>query len=103
MKNISKEEWKALIENTENKVVLDVRTAQECSEGIQPNALQLDFLSSSEFLSGVQELDKSKTFFVYCRSGNRSSQACQVLERFGVRDTYNLLGGMMAWDGELIK
>lgn len=102
MKNISKEEWKELVENTENKVILDVRTPQECAEGIQPNAVQLDFLSPSEFLSGAQELDKSKTYFVYCRSGNRSGQACQALANYGISDTYNLVGGMMSWDGEIV-
>ena len=43
MKNVTKEEWKELLKNTENKVVLDVRTTPECSAGIQAEAIQLDF------------------------------------------------------------
>lgn len=102
MKNISKEEWKALLKTTENKVILDVRTPQECAEGVQPNVIQLDFLSQASFLSGAQELDKTKTYFIYCRSGNRSAQACQALAFYGISNTYNLVGGMSSWDGEIV-
>ena len=48
----------------------------------------------------VNEFDKSKNYYVYCRSGKRSAQACQILDQAGVANTYNLQGGIMEWKGE---
>lgn len=99
MENVTKEQWKELIAADENAVILDVRTAGECSEGIQPNAKMLDIMNASAFMAGIQEMDKSKSYYVYCRSGNRSGQACSIMEQSGFK-TFNLIGGMMMWDGE---
>ncbi|MFT7157212.1 MAG: rhodanese-related sulfurtransferase [Parvicella sp.] len=101
MKDISKEEWKELIQNDDSAVVMDVRTPAECSEGMQKNAIQLDLMNASAFMEGVEKLDKSKTYYVYCRSGGRSGQACQIMDSKGVK-SFNLIGGMMFWDGEIV-
>ncbi|MFT5217714.1 MAG: rhodanese-related sulfurtransferase [Glaciecola sp.] len=101
MKVISKEEWKELIQNDDSAVVMDVRTPAECSEGMQKNAIQLDLMNASAFMEGVEKLDKSKTYYVYCRSGGRSGQACQIMDSKGIK-SYNLMGGMMSWDGEIV-
>jgi len=101
MEDISKENWKTLVNETDNAVVIDVRTPTECLEGIQPNAIQIDFLSLGDFLSAVNILDKSKTYFLYCRSGHRSGQACQYMSENGFK-TYNLIGGMLSWDGDIV-
>jgi len=50
----------------------------------------------------LEGLDKSKNYYIYCRSGNRSGQACAVFNQSGVQNTYNLIGGMMEWNGELV-
>tara|TARA_B110000977_G_scaffold197127_1_gene278935 strand:+ start:264 stop:569 length:306 start_codon:yes stop_codon:yes gene_type:complete len=101
MKNLHKEEWeKALIDN-ENYVLLDVRSPQECQAGMQENASQLNFLDQEVFMTGIENLDKSKDYFVYCRSGARSSNACSVLSQKGF-STYNLVGGMLEWDGKIV-
>ena len=102
MENVSKENWKKLVAETDNAVVIDVRTSAECQEGMQPNAIQMDFLSLTDFLSAVNKLDKSKTYFLYCRSGNRSGQACMYMHDNGLK-TYNLIGGMLSWDGDIVK
>jgi len=39
--------------------------------------------------------------FVYCRSGARSAQACQIFKQQGIADCYNLLGGILEWEGEI--
>ena len=102
MENISKEKWKKLILETKDAVVIDVRTPAECLEGMQPNAKQIDFMSLSDFLYEVNQLDKSKSYFLYCRSGNRSGQACRYMKESGF-NTYNLIGGMLDWDGDIVK
>lgn len=102
MENLTQEDWKSKLAATDDAVILDVRTPQEWSEGIIPNAEKIDLLDTSNFMSEVKELDKEKTYFVYCRSGNRSGQACQIMDELGFKASYNLLGGMMEWNGETV-
>ena len=102
MKNLTKEDWKKLIKETQNAVVIDVRTPEECAEGTQPNAQQINFLSLTDFLSAVEKLDKNNFYFLYCRSANRSAQACMYMHDKGFK-TFNLMGGMMQWDGEIVQ
>jgi len=80
-----------------NHRVLDVRSAMELQKdgGIEGN-INIDFFSS-DFRDKVAKLDKEKTYLVYCRSGNRSSQACKIMAKQGFRSLYNLSGGFGAW------
>ena len=45
----------------------------------------------------IDEL-KDQEVIVYCRSGNRSGQACLILETMGFSNVKNLVGGMMGWE-----
>ena len=65
-------------------------------------AIQINFLASHDFVSALEALNKEKTYFVYCRSGNRSAQACNYMTTKGFK-TYNLMNGIMGWDGEVIS
>ena len=78
-----------------NAILLDVRTGMEVRGGALPKAINIDFMSSN-FQQKVAALDKSKTYFVYCRSGNRSGQACQMMHKMGF-DVRNLMGGIGAF------
>ena len=40
---------------------------------------------------------KDETVYIYCRSGNRSGQACLMLEPCGFKNVINVKGGMLAW------
>ena len=51
----------------------------------------------------MSELDVSKSYYIYCRSGNRSNQACAVMQQLGFEKTYNLLGGFNEWEGEVVS
>jgi rhodanese-related sulfurtransferase len=53
----------------------------------------------------IDELEdmKQKELICYCRSGNRSGQACQILEMLGFTNTKNLEGGMLAWKEQIMK
>ncbi|HQV76853.1 MAG TPA: rhodanese-like domain-containing protein [Chitinophagales bacterium] len=83
-------------EQKENAVLLDVRTAAEIAEGSIEDHIAID-IQQPNFMEKVGTLDKSKTYFVYCRSGNRSGQACKYMATQGFEKLYNLKGGMMAW------
>ena len=77
-------------------ITLDVRTPGEFNEGHIEGALLVDF-QSGNFENEIASLDKSKTYAVYCRSGNRSGQAVKVMRDAGFTDLYNLDGGVIDW------
>lgn len=100
--NLEQEVWRDQIKNDSNAIILDVRTEDEFSEGIIPGAINIDIYKGQGFLYAIEELDKSKNYYVYCRSGGRSAQACSIMNQLGFPNTYNLIGGIMNWEGEVI-
>ncbi len=100
--DLSQSDWSQKLSETENAILLDVRTEDECSDGIIPNAIQIDIYKGQGFIDEVEILDKTKTFFVYCRSGGRSAQACAVMNQLGFENTYNLVGGFTNWKGDVV-
>jgi rhodanese-related sulfurtransferase len=77
-------------------ITLDVRTPGEFNEGHIEGAQLIDF-QSGNFENEIATLDKSKTYAVYCRSGNRSGQAVKVMSDAGFSNLYNLNGGVIDW------
>ena len=100
--NLTQEDWIAQLGEDENAVILDVRTEAECDEGIIPNAINIDIHQGQGFISEIEKLDKSKSYYIYCRSGARSAKACDIMNELGFENTYNLLGGMLEWEGEVV-
>ena len=101
MKNLTNQQWQEQVENDANAVILDVRTDEEVAEGKIPGALQIDIQNPPKFMEAVQELDKSKNYYVYCKAGGRSVQACMVLNSVGIETIYNLEDGFSQWDGKV--
>ncbi|MBD0824289.1 rhodanese-like domain-containing protein [Aestuariibaculum marinum] len=102
MEDLTQEEWAEQLANDDNAVVLDVRTDGEVAEGVIPNAIHIDIYKGQGFIYALEELDKSKNYYVYCRSGNRSGQACNIMEQLGFENAYNLEGGIMEWAGDIV-
>lgn len=100
MKELSQDEWREQLQKDDNAVILDVRTEEEVDEGYIPNAKNIDIYKGQGFVDEVEKLDKTKNYYIYCRSGKRSAQACTLLDQMGFNNTYNLLGGFMEWEGE---
>ena len=84
--------------NRDNTVVLDVREDKELGDGKIQNARHIIL---KDFSKRIGELDKHKDdpLLVYCRSGNRSSMACNMLTKAGFSNVNNLGGGFAAWEG----
>ncbi len=102
MADLTQQEWLEQFEADSNAVLLDVRTQDEVEEGKIPNSIHIDIYKGQGFIDEIEKLDKSKNYFVYCRSGNRSGQACAVMSQLGFECTNNLLGGFMEWEGETV-
>ena len=100
MMNLSQNEWASQLAADENAVILDVRTEEECLDGIIPGAINIDIYKGQGFIYKLEELDKTKNYYVYCKAGGRSGQACSIMNELGFEHTYNLLGGFMNWEGE---
>lgn len=77
-------------------IILDVRTPGEYKEEHLAGALQLDFLNSEVFDAGIKLLDKSHTYYVYCRSGKRSYHACMKMQKQGLK-VFDMEGGILNW------
>lgn len=77
-------------------IILDVRTPEEYKEEHLAGAQQLDFLNTSVFDAGIKLLDKSHTYYVYCRSGKRSHNACIKMKKQGLK-VFDMEGGILNW------
>ncbi len=84
------------INQTFDPQFVDVRTPKEYSEGYIPGAINID-IKAATFDSLISTLDKTRPVFVYCRSGKRSLEAANVLEKSKFKVVYNLDGGINAW------
>lgn len=103
MADISQEKWAEQLNTDDNAFILDVRTPIEVAEGYIPNASNINIYLGQQFLTELEKLDKSKNYYVYCRSGNRSRQACALMNRLGFESAYNLEGGIIAWQGDVTQ
>ena len=74
MSDLSQNEWASQLESDSTSIILDVRTDAEVEEGMIPEAKHLDIHQGQGFISALEKLDKTNTYYVYCRSGARSGQ-----------------------------
>ncbi len=100
--NLTQEDWISQFEADENAVILDVRTEDEYNDGIIENAINIDIHKGQDFIAELESLDKNKNYYVYCRSGARSAKACEIMKELGFENAFNLLGGILDWDGEVV-
>jgi rhodanese-related sulfurtransferase len=100
--NLSQEDWASRLAEDLNSEILDVRTEEEWQDGIIPGAILNDIYKGQGFIYRLEELDKSKNYYVYCKAGGRSAQACSIMNQMGFETTYNLEGGMMHWEGAVV-
>lgn len=93
--------FKLIKDNIDNPnfVLLDVRTPGEFSKSHIEGAILLNY-QSPDFKKKLRELDKNKTYLVYCRSGMRSSGCANTMKALGFQDVYNIIGGIMEWENQ---
>jgi len=99
--NLDSESFSEKFKNDPNAVLLDVRTLQEFSAGHIPDSKLIDIYLPT-FPEKINELDKDKSYYVYCRSGNRSYHAGVFMLQQGFKTVYNLADGILDWHEPLI-
>lgn len=96
MKEITTDEVKKRL-NDPNINIVDVREDFEVNLGMIPGAKHIPL---GELPERFHELDQHKKHIIVCRSGGRSEVATHFLGEQGY-EAYNLVGGMLDWDGEI--
>ena len=100
IKQIPSNKIQDFVRENPKSVLLDVRTNEEYEDSHIPDSKLLNIRDPQLFMDGIQKLDKNKNYYVYCHSGVRSVQACQIMKSFGFENLYNLLGGISEWTGQ---
>ena len=86
-------------------IILDIRTPGEFETGHIEGAALIDFYAK-DFLEKMRNLDKNKTYLIYCRSANRSTKTLSLVKDMGFAALYNMDRGIIGWrqDGfEIVK
>lgn len=79
--------------------LLDVRTAEEQKNGVIKNAIFADYLGEGFYQKASAQLNTNEPVYVYCRTGNRSGKASELLKEKGF-EVFNVLGGYTKWKKE---
>lgn len=80
-------------------IIIDVRTPREYLAGHIPGSVNLDY-HSSIFLDSLRELDKDKSYIIYCRAGVRSRRALDAMSQLGFKEACHIKGGINQWRTE---
>lgn len=94
---LSPKEFSTAVEKDTNAVVIDARRPEEYSEGHLKGAVLMNVLEVSSFEKEVSNLPLDKNYYVYCRSGRRSLDACSIMRRHGL-NVFNMTGGILEWE-----
>jgi rhodanese-related sulfurtransferase len=79
----------------EGVVVLDVRTAREFTAVRIAGASNADW-NRADFVASIEHLDRTAPTVLYCRTGQRSNEAMQLMDRLGFAELYDVGGGIIA-------
>jgi phage shock protein E len=94
--NVSSEEFSKMISTDKTAIIIDLRTDKEIEKGFIAGAIQIDYLGKT-FDNQIAELDKSKTYYIYCQAGGRSTDAAIYMEKQGFKKIINLEKGFSDW------
>ena len=101
IQDINAVEFNKLI-NTEQGIILDVRTLDEVNAGHIEDATNINFYAS-DFTTKLNLIRKDVPIYVYCRSGGRSAKVVLKMQELGFEKVYNLLGGFSEWESNNFK
>ena len=100
VRNLSQQDLTAKLQE-KNTVLIDVRTSIEVAGGYIPEAEYFIDINGANFEQKIAELDTTKTYIMYCRSGGRSGKAYSYMVKNGFSKVYNLEGGILDYTGKL--
>ncbi|MFM7015117.1 MAG: rhodanese-like domain-containing protein [Bacteroidota bacterium] len=97
--SLNTKQFSEKIANLESITLMDVRTPEEYASGHIKGAINRDW-SSGQFETEVGGFDKTRSYFLYCHSGQRSGSAAAWMRNHGFKNVYELHGGLSCWQSE---
>lgn len=94
--NITAEEAHKILKENTDIVIVDIRTPEEYEDEHIEGAINIDYYAD-DFKEKVGALDKSKSYLVYCRSGNRSSNAMKTFNTSNFNTVYHMTNGYLEY------
>jgi len=99
IKQLLPEELHKQLEKGDKPSIIDVREDDEVAQGMIPGAKHIPL---GEIENRLDEWDKNAEHIMVCRSGGRSTKACEILSSKGFK-VQNMVGGMIAWEAKYGK
>lgn len=98
LKNLEPSDFKTLMKQEKEAVLIDVRTPQEYGRSHFEEAINISYFAE-DLCDQLEALDKDKTYLIYCRSGRRSIRVGTLMRNSGFdpQRVFNLDGGLVAW------
>jgi rhodanese-related sulfurtransferase len=100
--NLTPAEFKKSTEMDKHAVLVDVRTGPEWESGSLDHAIHIDYLCEG-FLDAIEKLDRTKSYYLFCRTGRRSIRTGVLMKNWGFEKVVNLEGGLTAWEKSIGK
>jgi adenylyltransferase/sulfurtransferase len=94
---ITPRELKTRLDRGDDLFILDVREPHE----YQICNIHGHLIPLGDLPKRVSELDSSREIVAHCRSGKRSADAVEFLQKAGFKKIWNLKGGILAWSDEV--
>jgi rhodanese-related sulfurtransferase len=98
LRELNDSEFATEIKSDKKQLVVDVREPSEVAAGYIAGAMNIPL---GQLSNRLNEIPKDKEVLLYCRSGNRSKQAAQILFDHGYQNVSHLKGGILSWTGAL--
>jgi len=98
---VSTQELEKILKDKDT-ILIDVRTSAEFAQGHISGAKSINVMDT-KFSERIAKLDKSKNYYVNCRSGARSMMACKKMKKMGFENVWNVSGGILQWSGKIKK
>ena len=95
--HVNAADFKTAVESGKYKLI-DIRTLDEYNSGHIKGADQIDFYQTGAFSDYLDTLDKNQKYIIYCRSGNRTGQALNIMAQKGFKYVSDLSGGINSWN-----
>lgn len=98
VRTLKSAEFRSELEQSKNKLLIDVREPDEYKSGFIPGAKNIPL---SQLEKRLGEIPKDRDVLLYCRSGMRSKSAARLLSKHGYTRLAHLQGGVSSWEGKL--
>lgn len=95
-KDLDPTESRVYLAQNSDANIIDIRTPAEFKDGHIEGATMIDFYAP-DYRETWSRLDRDAIYFIYCRTGNRSSQTLPMLVELGFKNIWHLKDGIVSW------